>query len=310
MNCPLPRSEADPSGTEVHRHSLPLPILTALAGVAFLSLMDAFMKGAALAIGAFSAAWLRALIGTALMVPIFFAAGARRPPRAAMKLHIERGTVSCFMAVTFFYALTKLPLAETIAISFIAPLVALYLAHVLLGEAVSRAAVWGSLLGFVGAIVIVSNRLGSAGFDRDAVLGLASILVSALLYAYNFIVMRRQSHVAKPAEIALFHSGVTAAILAVAAPFLFRIPDAGVLGATAASAALTVMGAMLLAWAYARAEAQVLVPMEYSGFLWAVLFGWLFFRETVSPVTVLGTVLIVIGCWIAARKQDTEQVVV
>lgn len=111
------------------RGSLPLPILAALAGVAFLSLMDAFMKGAALAIGAFSAAWLRALMGSALMLPIFFAAGWRRPPRAAMKLHIERGTVSCFMAVTFFYALTKLPLAETIAISFVAPLVALYLAR-------------------------------------------------------------------------------------------------------------------------------------------------------------------------------------
>jgi drug/metabolite transporter (DMT)-like permease len=170
--------------------------------------------------------------------------------------------------------------------------------------------VWGSLLGFAGAIVIVSNRLGSAGFDRDAVLGLGSILVSALLYAYNFIVMRRQSQVAGPAEIALFHSLVTACILALAAPFLFRIPDSAALGATAASAALTVVGAMALAWAYARAEAQVLVPMEYSGFLWAVLFGWLFFRETVEPVTVLGTVLIVIGCWIAARRQEPEPVVV
>lgn len=294
----------------MRRTQLHLPILAALAGVAFLSLMDAFMKGAALAIGAFSAAWLRALIGTALMLPIFFASGARRPPREAMKLHIERGTVSCFMAVTFFYALTKLPLAETIAISFVAPLVALYLARVLLGEEVPRAAVWGSVLGFAGAIVIVSNRLGSAGFDRDAVLGLAAILVSAMLYAYNFIVMRRQSQVAGPAEIALFHSAVTALILVLAAPFLFAVPDGEALGATAASAVLTVVGAMLLAWAYARAEAQVLVPMEYSGFLWAVLFGWLFFRETVEPLTVLGTVLIVIGCWIAARRHEPEQVVV
>lgn len=292
------------------RGPLPLPVLAALAGVACLSLMDAFMKGAALAIGAFSAAWLRALLGSALMLPIFFAAGARMPPREAMKLHLERGTVSCFMAVTFFYALTKLPLAETIAISFVAPLVALYLARVLLGEIVSRRAVWGSMLGFAGAIVIISNRLGSAGFDRDAVLGLAAILVSAMLYAYNFIVMRRQSQVAEPAEIALFHSAVTAVILTLAAPLLFRTPDAAVLGATAASAVLTVVGAMVLAWAYARAEAQVLVPMEYSGFLWAVLFGWLFFRETVEPVTVLGTVLIVIGCWIAARRSEPEQVVV
>ena len=39
----------------------------------------------------------------------------------------------------------------------------------------------------------------------------------------------------------------------------------------------------------ARAEAQVLVPMEYSGFLWAVLFGWLFFAEQVSPFTIAGS---------------------
>jgi drug/metabolite transporter (DMT)-like permease len=71
-----------------------------------------------------------------------------------------------------------------------------------------------------------------------------------------------------------------------------------------------VMGASVLAWAYARAEAQVLVPMEYSGFLWASLFGWLFFREGVTATTVLGTALIVLGCWIAARRQEPEQVVI
>lgn len=292
------------------RTPLPLPVIAALGGVACLSLMDAFMKGASLAIGAFSAAWLRGAIGAAIMVPVFLLASPRLPPRPVMKLHLERGIVSCFMALTFFYALTKLPLAETIAISFVAPLVALYLARALLGEVISRAAVWGSLLGFTGAVVIVSNRLGRADFDRDAVMGLVSILVSAMLYAYNFIVMRKQSQVAGPVEVALFHSLVTAVILAVAAPFFFVPPDMATLGATAASAALTVCGAMLLAWAYARAEAQVLVPMEYSGFLWASLFGWLFFREIVAPLTLLGTVLIVIGCWIAARRKRPEQVVV
>lgn len=323
-----------------------MPILAALGGVACLSLMDAFMKDASLTIGAFSAAWLRGSIGAAIMVPIFLLAARRIPPRTVMKLHLERGVISCLMALTFFYALTKLPLAETIAISFVAPLVALYLARALLGEVISRGAVWGSMLGFAGAIVIVSNRLGRADFDRDAVLGLVSILVSAMLYAYNFIVMRKQSQVAGPVEVALFHSLVTAVLIpllaalavvgsavylgAVLAPGagtitlptlmrealylvsdqLLRIPDSATFGATAASAALTVVGAMLLAWAYARAEAQVLVPMEYSGFLWASLFGWLFFAERVTLTTLLGTVLIVLGCWLAARRKEPEQVVV
>lgn len=284
-----------------------LPLLAALAGVAFMSLMDAFMKGASLAIGAYSAALLRAVIGAALVLPIWLAAGPRRPPAPVMKLHLERGAVSCFMALTFFYALTKLPIAETIAIGFVAPLLTLYLAHWLLGETIRRTAVWGSILGLAGTLVIVSARLGRSDFDHDALLGLASILISAVLYAYNFIVIRRQSQLAQPAEIAFFHSFVTVIILAAAAPLLFVAPDTRILAHTGAAAALTVAGSMAIAWAYARAEAQLLVPMEYSGFLWASLFGWLFFRETVAPLTILGTALIVAGCWIAARRRPPEQ---
>lgn len=294
----------------MRRVPIPLPALAALLAVGLLSLMDALMKGASLAVGAYSAAWLRALLGTALVLPLWLAGGARRPPANVLRLHLERGVVSALMALTFFYALTKLPLAETIAISFVAPLITLYLARILLGEAVRPTAVWGSLLGFAGTLVIVSGQIGGDGFDREAGLGLASILVSAMLYAYNFIVIRRQSQVAGPVEIALFHSGVTAALLALAAPLFFVSPDRAIMISIAAAALLTVAGSMALAWAYARAEAQVLVPMEYSGFLWASLFGWLFFAEAVTLTTVLGTTLIVLGCWLAARRQEPEQVVV
>jgi S-adenosylmethionine uptake transporter len=69
----------------------------------------------------------------------------------------------------------------------------------------------------------------------------------------------------------------------------------------------------LLAWSYARAEAQVLVPIEYTAFLWAALFGWLFFAEPVGTATLAGTVLIVVGCWIGTRDPSrgrTEQTAV
>jgi S-adenosylmethionine uptake transporter len=60
---------------------------------------------------------------------------------------------------------------------------------------------------------------------------------------------------------------------------------------------------MGLAWAYARAEAQVLVPLEYSGFLWASLFGWLFFAEPLTMPTTIGTAIIITSCWVATRKR-------
>ena len=56
--------------------------------------------------------------------------------------------------------------------------------------------------------------------------------------------------------------------------------------------AIAPIAVLLLAWSYARAEAQALVPLEYSGFLWAALFGWLLFAEPVSWLVLLGAGLI------------------
>ena len=288
------------------RHIHLLPVLITLFGVGMLSLMDAFMKEAALAIGAYTAAWLRSVIGTGIALPLWMVRGRRWPKRDVLRIHILRGLVSTFMALSFFYALTKLPIAEAIAISFIAPLVALYLARVLLGEVIGPQAVSGSVLGFAGTLVIVGGKIGRSNFDADVALGLAAILFSALLYAYNFVLIRRQSQVAGPAEIATFHSGVSALVLGLGIPLLFVAPSPDILGAISAASILTVGGAMALAWAYARAEAQVLVPIEYSGFLWAALFGWLFFREAVTWTVIAGAALIVIGCLVATRRRPEQ----
>lgn len=289
------------------QHAL-LPFVVALAGVGFLSLMDAFMKEAALMIGAYTATLLRAFLGAGLIAPLWLSRGARVPPRAVMKLHLERGVISAFMALTFFFSITLLPLAEAIALSFIAPLLALYLAKVLLGETISRAAIGGSVLGFSGTLVIVGGRIGEGQFDERAALGVASLFVSAVLYAYNFIVIRRQAQVAGPMEIATFHSGIGGLVLLTLAPFLWQAPAGEAWLPLVAAAALTVAGALAIAWAYARAEASALVPTEYSGFVWAALFGWLFFREAVTLPTLAGTALIVTGCWIAARSPRTVRV--
>ncbi|KPF64689.1 DMT family transporter [Porphyrobacter sp. AAP60] len=283
-----------------------LPFIAALAGVGFLSLMDAFMKEAALMIGAYTATVLRAFIGAALIAPVWLSRGPTMPSRAVWKLHLERGIVSAFMALSFFFALTRLPLAEAIALSFIAPLIALYLAHVLLGEVISRAAISASLLGFAGTLVIVGGRIGQGEFDEGAALGVASLFVSALLYAYNFIVIRKQAQLAGPLEIATFHSGIGGLVLLTLAPFAWETPDTGAMIPLLAAGALTVAGSLAIAWAYARAEAQALVPTEYSGFVWASAFGWLFFREGVTWPTLAGTALIVAGCWMATRRAPVE----
>jgi S-adenosylmethionine uptake transporter len=287
-----------------------LPYATALAAVGLFSLMDALMKGAAIAVGAYSALLLRNLIGTILIGPVWLATRKGWPPRSAMRVHVIRGTVGAAMAFTFFWGLARVPLAEGIALSFIAPLIALYLAALLLGEWVDPRSVGASVLGIVGVAVIVFGRARQGGGHEEALWGSASILVSSLLYAWNLVLQRQQSLLAGPVEVATFQTMLMALVLALLGPFLFEMPGRETWPVIAASAVLALGASMLFAWAYARAEAQVLVPLEYSGFLWAALFGWLFFAEGLRLPVLLGAVLIVAGCWIAAPRKPPEQVAV
>ncbi len=280
------------------------PVLATIAGIALYSAMDAAMKGAALAIGAYSAYFLRCLIGFGLTAPVWWLRTRRFPAPAVLRIHLKRGFVLAFMGWSFFAALTRLPLAEAIAISFVAPLVALYLAAALLGESVRPQAIWGALLGFAGVLVIVGGRIGRGAIDGETWLGIALVLGSALLFALNLILQRQQALLASPIEASAFQNGIVAVVLAAGAPFLLHWPGgASEWHPLLIAAALSVGAAMLLTWAYARSETQRLVPIEYTGFLWAALLGWWLFAEPVGPATLGGAVLIVIGCLVAARRK-------
>lgn len=268
------------------------------------------MKGASIAAGAYSAYLLRCMIGFAMIAPVWRLSGGRWPARNVLKVHLLRGVVTAFMGWSFFVALVKLPLAEAIALSFVAPLVALYLAAILLGEKIERRAIAAAILGLVGVVVIVGGRIGRERMSEDAVLGLVAIILSALLYAWNLVLQRQQALVSMPTEVGTFQNGVVALVLLIGAPVLLVIPqDLRVWIDLTLAAALAVGAALALAWAYARAEAQVLVPIEYTGFLWAALFGWLMFGEEVTSTTVVGAALIVIGCWVSTRRRPEQSAI-
>jgi S-adenosylmethionine uptake transporter len=284
-----------------------LPYAATLAAVGLFSLMDALMKGAALAAGAYSALLLRNAFGLALIAPVWLATRRGWPTRAAMRVHLLRGCVAAAMAFTFFWGIARIPLAEGIALSFVAPLIALYLAAILLGERVQPGAVWASLAGIVGVAAIALGRAGTGGWSDEAAWGTGSILLSSVLYAWNLVLQRQQALAARPLEVATFQTGIVAFALLLFAPVAFTLPERAAWPAIGGAAALALAAVLLLAWSYARAEAQALVPLEYSGFLWAALFGWLLFAEGLTGPVLLGAGLIVGACWIAAPKKPTEQ---
>jgi S-adenosylmethionine uptake transporter len=282
--------------------SFAIPFAVCCVGVALFSVMDGTMKGLSLAIGLYNALFWRALTGSVLGVALMLLTRRRWPSRAVFRLHLTRGAVVAAMAALFFWALMRLPMAEAIALSFIAPLVALYLAALLLGERISRRAIGASLLGLAGVGVILSGRLRGE-YDMPALWGALAVLASALLFAWNLILQRQQAQVASPVEVACFQHLVMLGIYGLAAPFQAALPPAHAAPLILLASILAFTSLASLAWAYARAEAQRLIPVEYSAFVWAALVGWLAFHEPLGLRTLAGAALIVAGCLVAARTK-------
>jgi S-adenosylmethionine uptake transporter len=283
------------------------PLLAAIAGIAGFSAMDAAIKGAALVVGVYTALLLRNLVGLAMILPVWLAGSRTLPSAKVLRLHALRSVVNAGMALLFFIAVVRLPLAEGVAISFISPLIALYLAAVVLGERIRRQSILASLLGLAGVGVIVADRLGTGSANGETLIGVAAVLASAVLYAVNLVLQRKLALVAGPIEVALFQNLIIGALLSLFAPWLAILPDWPTFGAIALGAVLATAALALLAWAYARAEAQVLMPIEYTAFLWAAVMGWYFFAEPVGPATLAGAALIVIGCWLGTRGPQAAQ---
>jgi S-adenosylmethionine uptake transporter len=278
----------------------------AVAGIALFSIMDMVMKSLTLAIGTFPTLMWRSLIGIFLAAIPFFVTRNPWPRGVALRLHLLRGTMMVPMAIFFFWGLARVPMAQAVALTFIAPLIALVLAAAILKEPIGKRTVGGSLAAFVGVIIIFIGQ-AQADMGSAALLGSFAILASAVIYAFNIIVMRRQAQHAGPIEIAFFQNLVIGAVLLGWAVINEPPPiPTGHWGELVVAAGLAIGSLMLLGWGYARAGAAYLSTTEYTSFLWAMLLGWLRFGEHVSLFTLVGAGLIVAGCLIAARTRKVE----
>ena len=278
----------------------------ALAAVAVLSIMDAVMKGLVLAIGIYAVSIWRSVLNLILTSGLYLPRRLPWPNRPTLKIHLLRGAVTMVMAALFFWGIGRVPLAQAIALTFIAPLIALLLAAVLLDEKIGPRSITGSFAAFAGVLIIVMGQ-ARASVGPDVMLGSIAIIGSALCYAVNIVLMRRQALAAKPLEINFFQSLTVLFLWALFVPVVGfpAFPSTHWQWVVVASL-LSTAGGFLFAWAYARGEAGYLSTTEYSGFLWAAALGWIFFHEPVSGYTLAGAVLIVGGCIFAARVKASE----
>ena len=91
---------------------LAMPVLIATVAIAMGTCIDALVKGVAPGAGLHHLLAWRFLFGAIIAGAVFLAEKRPRPSTEAIRFHTMRGLLQLFCAVTFFYALTQLKLAE------------------------------------------------------------------------------------------------------------------------------------------------------------------------------------------------------
>ncbi len=208
-----------------------------------------------------------------------------------------RTVATVLTALGAFYAFSVLPLAQTYAILFASPLLITVLAVPILGERVRLRRGLAVLVGLVGVLIVL--RPG----DADLGLGHLAALGAAVCGALSSIIVRKIGSEERSAVLILYPMMANFLFLACVLPFVYRPLPAADLGALGLMAVLAFAGTLTVILAYRAGEAVIIAPMQYSQIIWAVLFGYLLFGESVDGVTALGAAVIISsGLYIVLRE--------
>lgn len=276
-------------------------MLLAIAAEGLLTLMDALIKELSPRYNVLEIAFLRYAFG--MIGAIVYALWKRPgwPTREAAAYNGLRAFLIVITATSFFFALGRLPLADAIAMSFISPALTALLGALLLGERLDWRIGLALAAGFLGMLLIVGGKIGGAGLDETMLVGAVAVLISAVGYSLNLIMLRHRATRDPLAQIILFQNLGPALILAVPALWVWTAPSLDDLAQFALLGTLGVVAHTMLAHAFARIEAARLAPVTYVTLAWGVLFGFLFFAEIPGLATLAGAALIVFGTILTRR---------
>ena len=213
-------------------------------------------------------------------------------------LVLLRGLLLAVATVTMLLALRVMPVAETVAIIYITPVLLMLASGPILGERVPLIGWLCAALGFAGVLLIA--RPGS-GLDSWGVI--LCILNAGLGTGYHLltrILTRTETTMAL-----LFHTALVGAVLSVGATLAIRgeamptLPDIGMILVYGTCATL---GHLLLTIAYREAPPATLAPVNYMHIAFATLLGWLVFQQLPDALGFTGMALIATSGLIAAWR--------
>ena len=284
-----------------------LGIAAAVAAITALTVQDALIKSISAQYPLHQVILMRASVALLIISVIVYWEGGIAVLRSQQPV---LQAIRCLLIVAansfFFLGLAALPLADAVAIFFIAPVIITALAAPLLGEKIGIHRWSAVIVGFVGVLVI--TQPGSEAFRPEAMLPVAAAFAYALMQ-----MLTRKLGVKSKASALAFYIQVTFVIVCVivglsvgdgrlagsghpSAEFLLRAwswPDRIDLLVMIAIGTINAFGSYMISQAYRKGEAAIVAPFEYCAVPLSVLWGWLLFSEFPAGQTWIGMALIV-----------------
>ena len=263
-----------------------LAILLVVATMVCFTIMDASVKALAPRVGVVPSLWVR--YGGQMFVVLLLAL-----PRLRATMHTEfpglqvaRSVLLLCATAFFFTGVSLIPLSDATALMMVNPVLITLGAAVFLGEALGPRRIVGIIVALGGALIVI--RPGSDVFSLAALLPLcAAICYSA------YILVTRKVGARESVWTSLFYTGlVGTVILSAIVPFFWVTPDLTAIGLMVMVVAFGTMGQLTLIRAYSIGEASMLAPYSYTGFIFASLWGALFFAEYPDQWSVIGALVI------------------
>ena len=188
-----------------------------------------------------------------------------------------------------FYAFSVLPMAEVYSLIFSAPIMITLLAIPVLGEKVKLFRWIAIILGMSGVVVVLQPG------GTELTIGHLSGFLAALCISITAVVTRKIGSREHSFTLIVYPLMVNFIVTGIALIWVYKPFTGQALSTVGGIGLLSVIGQSLLVQAYRVSEAQFVAPVQYSQMLWAIVFGNLFFNETLTQNVILGSTIIILS---------------